>query len=623
MIKATELNYVELAKNKLTDLRSNFDNWESLLPLLFNLHGKPVTLENHFPMRPLFDLRLPAAMTLKTGRQVGKSAHNSLQTIIHGKKPHSRILHVFPLAAMSDRFSKDYLAAALNESPLKGLFINGKCVQSKDSRTFINKTILYFTHAFYDCTRTRGINATELKLDEIQDLDPEFLEILYQTLSGARAGKSYKENSENKDEREPFILHAGTPKTFDNILEVLWNRSSCAEWIIPCRRCGRQNIPTMTHDLEKMMGPESRSEDISPKAPGIVCAKCGHYLWSEDGDWVHAFPKLKEEHAGYHIPQQILPFHNKDPKAWSILQTYRLNRERMSLAGFHNEVCGESYDLNMRLFTVTDIRNAAVLPDKHEFQTHIKWINENKYQDWLIGVDWGGGGLSGISTTSFALCGLRPNGIIEVFSGYRSSDPNNFNLEARRLKDTYVNFKARAIACDFQGAGRMRFDKLLEIGLPVKNLYPIEFGNLGNGAVAKHVRFNKKENIPEHHELNKTRGLLLMSHLIKSAQIRFFEYDNNGENDPGLLRDFSNLVEDKFERKGLGEIYRIMRDPRGGSDDFAMACLYGSMGLYIRNGFPKNIGGILSRADLSEEQQKAVDPNFMNDMSFDWFFKKN
>src|SRR4051794_30920230 len=47
---------------------------EPLLPALFALRGKPLTLRDHFPFAPMFQTQLPRRLILKCGRQVSKSS---------------------------------------------------------------------------------------------------------------------------------------------------------------------------------------------------------------------------------------------------------------------------------------------------------------------------------------------------------------------------------------------------------------------------------------------------------------------------------------------------------------------------------------------------------------------
>ncbi|GHT33417.1 hypothetical protein FACS1894214_5200 [Planctomycetales bacterium] len=355
----------------------------------------------------------------------------------------------------------------------KGLFIDKQCTKSVLQRSFRSGSILFFSYAFRDCTRIRGVNNKAIKYDEIQDLDPSFIPIINETLSGTRAEQDF--SNPNANYNEPFVMSLGTPKTLENGLEQLWEISSQGEWCIPCRKCHHHNIPSLREDLNAMMGPKYRKEKVTPATPGIVCAKCGHYLYTKDGFWKHNFPERECSHAGYHLPQIVMNFHCEDDSAWTELQNKRFNRTKISEGVFYNEVCGESYDHGQKLISVTDLRNAAVLPHRRDIATHTQWIKAGKYKDWGVGVDWGGGGMSGISKTAFAVGGIRADGIVEIFTGHRSDHPNNFNLEANRTKDIMNTFNCQFCAMDFQGAGRLRLNKLYEVPIDRRLIYPFEY----------------------------------------------------------------------------------------------------------------------------------------------------
>jgi hypothetical protein len=314
-----------------------------------------------------------------------------------------------------------------------------------------------------------------------------------------------------------------------------------------------------------------------------------------------------------------MPFHCENNANWRAIQRGRFNRNTMSLAEFYNESCGESFDHGQKLVSVTDLRNAAVLPDKHERRYHLQQIKSGRYLHWGMGIDWGGGGASGISRTAFAFAGLRADGVIEVFSGYRSDTPNDFNLEASRARDMFGYYNCEFMAMDFHGTGnRQRYDKILEFGLPRRRLIPISYLRVGNGAVAKWVGEDRKERIPQHVQMNKARSFLILSHLIRSGRVLFFKYDYVNKEHPGLLRDFTALAEDKVKLKQKGEIYSVIHVPQAGPDDFADAVNYAVGGIFIIVGEWPDTGAITSVADLTPEQQRMIDPQYQ-DTNFDWY----
>jgi len=255
--KITELNYVEVANQIFEELRNNPpDHLDHMLPLYFNLNGRPFTLENHFQMRPLFASVLPQDITFKTGRQISKTTSNGAQSILFADiNPFHNVLHVAPLHIHIERFSTDYVAPLIEHSPVKSRLVTKHSKKAMLQRSLKNGSNLIFTFAFHDCTRTRGISANLLKYDEYQDLDPSFEPIINQTLAAGYM-KSVAINPDKAS--QPGIMRFGTPLTMDNGLEQAWSRSSQAEWCIVCRKCKHDNIPSMDRDLDKMLGPKTR-----------------------------------------------------------------------------------------------------------------------------------------------------------------------------------------------------------------------------------------------------------------------------------------------------------------------------------------------------------------------------
>jgi hypothetical protein len=622
-VVVSEINHVEVVQQILQVIadRKMF-YYDTLLPLLFNLRGKPLTLKNHFPMRSLFARVLPEQITYKTGRQISKSASNATHSVVMGAStPYYNILHVTPLFEMVRKFSANYVAPLIEESALRDMFVSPRCNRSVLQRSLRNGSNLFFTFAFNDCVRVRGNTANAIKYDEYQNLDASFEPIINQTVSAVNAGIDFTDEKALACANAPCIMRFGTPLTFENGLEQAWETSSQAEWAIQCDKCKKVNIPSLREDLEKMLGPRERKEKVTSDTPGIVCARCGQYLYTRNGRWRHSFPERRQTHAGYHIPQCIMPFHCESDQAWTTLQQYRFNRNKASEAEFYNEICGESYDHGAKLISVTDLRHVAVLPPREDFETQLKIIQSGRYVDWGMGIDWGGGGVSGISKTAFAFAGLRSDGVIEVFSGHRSQIPNNFNLEANRARDLALTYKCKFMAMDFHGPGnRLRWDKMLETGFPKSLTMPISYTRVGNGAVAKKVPEDRKERIPAHIQLNKARSFLTISQLIRSGRIRFFQYDYKSKEFPGLLNDFTSLAEDRVKLKQAGEVYTIVHVPTIGPDDFADAVNYVMCGLFTRAGSWPDTGSIMTIADLTPEQQAAIDPKY-RDENLDWFLK--
>lgn len=572
LVGYTSDNVKKILKLQKTLRESGTPTLKPLLPLLFSLKGKPYSLDNYFPFEPFFRTRIPRATLLKTGRQVSKSTSLAAQGISTAiSMPYFSTLYVTPLYEMIRRFSHNYVREFIESSPSKELLVSEDLAQNVLQRQFNNGSNMYFSYAFLDAERTRGIPADKNAIDEVQDIQYDFLQIIHETLSGS-----------------PYAVKAysGTPKTLDNTMEKLWQDSSQAEWIIKCHHsgCNYWNVPSLSHDLLKMLGPWH--EEISEKIPGVVCAKCRKHLNPRSGRWVHAYPERRWSFSGYHIPQIILPMHYANPEKWDILIGKSQGRANTTFTTFLNEVCGESYDEGSKLLSETDLKAAAVLPWPNDWRKAADQIGG--YVRRVLAVDWGGGGGSlkatgdsGKSRTSFtslAVLGYRADGIIDVLWGMRSLKTHDYYYESQLVVETLNRFRCSHLVHDYGGAGAIRETFVHQAGWPAENIVPIAYHT-----TAKHniMTFHPAtESHPRHwYSVDKSRALVLTSQCIKFGLIRFFQYDFKSADDPGLIRDFLALLEEKIDGRGTTDRYVIVRHPNL-PDDFAQAVNIGSCALW-------------------------------------------
>jgi hypothetical protein len=221
---------------------------------------------------------------------------------------------------------------------------NAKIANSVLQRNFANGSTMYFSFAFIDAERTRGIPADCVTYDEIQDLDADFMPIIQECMSASDYGM------------EMFF---GTPKTMENTIEVMWEESSQGEWVIKCDACGHWNIPSQHHDLYKMIG------KIGPS-----CARCTRLVNPREGHFRHAFPQNRWILEGHHVPQISMPMHYEDPKRpgekpteasekWvQLLRKYE-GKDGYTQGKFANEVLGESCDHGSKLVSMTDLKKGC------------------------------------------------------------------------------------------------------------------------------------------------------------------------------------------------------------------------------------------------------------------------
>lgn len=564
-----------------------------VLPLLFNLRGKPYTLRNHFAFESFFRIRMPLELVIKAARQTSKSTSLAAKQIATANSiKYFNILTVTPLFEQVRRFSGNYVGPFINQSPVKSLWINTQTINSVLQRSFRNLSQLFFSFALLDADRIRGINADMVNIDEVQDMAHEHIPIIKETMSGSPDWG--------------ITQYTGTPKTLDNSIQKLWSDSSQAEWIVKCEACNYYNVPSIDYDIDKMIGPWHKN--ISEDIPATVCAKCSRPVSPRRlGRWVHRYPERRWKFAGYHIPQIIMPMHYAKPDKWSILLGKRQGAGNTTTAMFYNEVLGESYDIGMKLVTETELKAAAVL-HKNTEEEALKHLDGFEHR--ILAVDWGGGGEKEVSFTTMAVMGIKADGRIQVIFGKRSLVPHDHIAEANECLRLMQVFRCSMIAHDYTGAGAIRETILVHRGLPVDRILPIAYVRTAHFNIMNHVPPTEQHS-RDYWRVDKARSLQLTCHAIKLKLITFFAYDYVGKDDAGLLHDFLALIENKVPTHAAGDIYTIQRNPSF-PDDFAQAVNIGACCLWHLTGaWPKMAE--MAALQLSADQAEALGDYDYND----------
>lgn len=502
----------------------------------------------------------------------GMVSHNSTSLasqgiILSATLPYFTTLYITPLYEMIRRFSNNYVKDFIDQSPIKGMLLSGVGQSNVLQRSFYNSSKMIFSFAFLDCSRIRGVSANRVCIDEIQNLDETFLPIIYETMSAADT---------------PLAMNAGTPLSMDNTLQKVWEESSQAEWIIRCPRCHYDNVPAMGYDIDNMIGPAV--ESISPDRPGLQCAKCKRPMKATNGRWVHKYKDRRFRHAGYHVPQIIMPMHYNSYDKWSLLCAKREGSMNTTIGQFYNEVLGESYDTGAKLVTETELRNVSVLGENSI--EHAKTLL-NRYSMRVLGIDWGGGGSKGTSFTAYAVLGFCADGSgIDCIFGYRSLTPHDHKLEAKYAIQFAKELQCDFIAHDFGGAGNFREEYIISAGFPVERVAPISYIRASSQACMRHIPAS--DVLPrDTYRLDKTRSLVSLCYEIKANRIRFFNYDYKSQEYKGLIYDFLALAEEKTDTRTSNDLYTIIRK-QNQSDDFAHAVNMGASLLYhINDAWPR------------------------------------
>lgn len=565
-----------------------FTTIEPLLPALLNLKGKPYSLHDHFPFSPMFTTQMPRRIVLKTGRQVSKSTSISSNGIVIANWiPNFVNLFVTPLYEQIRRLSGNYVRPFIDGSPVKQLWTSTGTDKSVLQRSFLNQSQMIFSFAGMDADRIRGITADKISYDEVQDMQDDHIPVIREVLSHSEWGL------------EQFT---GTPKSLDNTMEGLWQRSSQAEWWIPCLGCNEWNIPAREYHLERMVGPAH--DGITENTPGTICYKCRKSINPRHGRWNHRFPERRMEFAGYHVPQIIMPIHYSRPDKWGELIQKMEGWGATSPNVFWNEVMGESYDTGSKLLTLTDLKAAATLNWTNNWRDPDRQIRQSKkYTMTCLGIDWGGGGAEQVSFTTVALMGYRSNGRVDVIWGKRLLTPNDHLKEAGEIMYWVRKFKPHLIAHDYTGAGSLRETMLVQSGkFPIERIMPIQYVGSASKSLLKFVPATPLHN-RDHYRLDKSRSLIYVINALRLGLIRTFKYDYIDDEQQGLLHDFLALIEEKAETR-VGDIYMIKRQ-QGFSDDFAHSVNLGTCALWHANSAWPDFHKLAIKT-LTEEQIAAA-----------------
>ena len=559
-------------------------NLKSLLPLLFSFNGEPVTLNDHFPFETCFYHRRPRRMQKMCGRQVGKSFQNAMELILQGiLRPNWNALYVTPLFETVRRFSTQYVKSLIDQSPAKRL-MTGKGVTSQVlQRTLGTNSTIFFGYAQRDADRIRGINANMVFYDEVQLMSPEVFPVIQQVMGGSKFG-----------EYESF---AGTPLSLVNNAAKLFNRSTMSEWMMKCEACGYENIAASEYDLFEIVGPVT--DDIGPGNPGTRCRKCRGPLYPERGRWWHRYPERRDDFLGIHVPQVIMPWHAYSRDRWIKLWDRLTNGSQTEV---FNEVMGESCDSSFKPLSITDLKRAAIL---HKNEVKEALAAKSRYVRLVMGIDWGGGGMSGISRTKAAIIGMTPTGKTDVIFGVDLNFCHDPFQEVKALMVLAMTFGVEIIAHDAGGGvGATREALMLQTQVRCE-IWPMTY----TGPITKGLMIPRPATQPGEKTfftVDKARSIDFVCQAIKQGFIRTFQWDFISDTNPGLLYDFTALSTEIAERVMGSDVLLITKED-GASDDFvhavtfACCALWGKYNCWPRLSSIQNFSSMQQLANIADE----------------------
>jgi hypothetical protein len=402
------------------------------------LEGKRMSLRD-FPMHRAFYDGGHRRTLLKTCRQVAKTTTEAAFIVAESVTlSHFKTLFFSPSQEQTLKFSNLRVGKLLNYSPQLRPFIDENRVLV---RTYKNGSLNAFSYALDDPDRLRGNSADRLLVDEAQDI---VLGSVMPVAQECLAASDYK-----------YETYAGTPKTFDNGIEDLWQESSMTEWVMKCTGCGSHNYV----DSEKNFKPE-----------GPICLKpgCGKVLDPRSGFWVDM--RRDYELKGYHISQAIMPRnvplcwtpgtpeYDRAVENWDIIMG---KLKKYPIATFRNEVVGVSDSMGTRLVTLDDLKALCTGPQTTIYDRPSPAIMPG-ISKVCAGIDWSGGGQGQTSRTVLWIWGFNQARryktlYFEFFNGLHPS------RELDKIRQVLAGYQPEVICCD-AGEGNLGADELRRAG---------------------------------------------------------------------------------------------------------------------------------------------------------------
>lgn len=385
-----------------------------LLPLTLQLNGKPMDVRNRRPMfAPLFRRKRTSRREIfKCSRQVGKTSQAGASILMNlNWRENFRIMYVAPLALYTNRLHHLYMGPMIRSCKLPWAIQDKDCVSNVNEKTFISGSHFHGVSCFNSAGNALGVPVDELYVDEIQDLNIDFVPQIRETLR-------------TSDFR--WESYFGTARGIENTIQILFDESSGGEWRMRCgcKAFGRDIIPDLEHDAIKMI-----------QKHGVACPDCSRLIDVERGEWIHRYPARAQDEfgkdpqgnevvinagfAGYHIPATIVrdvctPYDRYLETIYNKL--YGVSR--YSEARFLQEVLGISSDQGGRPITPEEIEEASIL----DFTEDGKGWRPTDYAIIAGGQDWGGSEITSFTigtgvgwhsaTGAFHCLGaVRPTGI--------------------------------------------------------------------------------------------------------------------------------------------------------------------------------------------------------------------
>lgn len=449
---------------------------------LIEIEGHPFSLDDYPFYVDVYNK--PYVRTLlKCGRQVAKSTYMCNRAIIAcAAVPHYKYIYIAPSMSQAHGFSTSRLDPAMNFSPeIYSKYLSAGAVTNVSHKRWRNGAEIRVLYAQDNADRIRSYSSYEIDYDEVQDIVLSAVTpVANECMSNAPAGYGLE-------------VYAGTPKSVENEIELMWKSSTQDEWIVQCTGCGSWNAP------------------ISPKhvgLTGVVCLKCDKLLNVRTGQWHSMNPMADDPKTkgtkGYHISQLIMPLNSEQPDRWARilhkLETYDSSK-------FLNEVLGVSDAVGSRMVGLHEMHACCMPYDMLDSPT------QESLKDVVFtvaGVDWSGGGsVTYTSRSAVWIWGMLSNGVLKLLY-YKIFPTHNPVQDVRAIAEIIQRFDCRKVAGD-AGGGAVANAMLQEI-VGAQRVMQVQYG-----AVTKQISWNGMDR----YMVDKTSAIDTFMHAIKRTAVVF------------------------------------------------------------------------------------------------------
>jgi hypothetical protein len=425
------------------------------------LDGEDFLLDDWPMHRAFYDGRYRRTL-FKTSRQVAKSTTLANFSIIECSLiPHFSTMFVSPTKEQTVRFSNTRVGKTMRYSPIiSKYFLSTDLTDRVFHKQFTNGSEMLFTYGSDDADRLRGPSTDRNLFDEVQDL-------LYDPI--ITVGNETMANSPYA-----FETYAGTPKTMENTIQYLWDLSTQTEWVMKCDGCNTSQFI----DSEKSIGKN-----------GPICLKCGKYINPFSGKWIDINPvnETKDEDEdsklkGFHLSQLIMPQNvplAMEGRGGDALRTAQRRWKRILTkykesppVVFRNEVLGVSDAIGTRMISKEELEELCSNRKLLQFPQTNTLVGITKC---VAGVDWSGGGTTGVSRTVLWVWGWRQADQKLILMYYKVFPGQNPVHVVDEIASVCSGYRVELVVGD-AGEGHMA-NNLLRERLSYHRVHQVQYGS--------------------------------------------------------------------------------------------------------------------------------------------------